>query len=1025
MALAVLLWGSASSFPLNPSLDVSQYAHTSWTARDGFFKGNIYTIAQTPDGYLWLGTEFGLFRFDGVRSIHWQPPAGQQLPDPNINALLAARDGTLWIGTMGGLASWNGRSLTRYPELGPRFVESLVEDRDGTVWAGALFSPNAGPTGLLCAAQSGRMQCYGKDGTFGIAVPGMYEDKSGSFWVLAQSGLWRWRPGPPVHYATTPLEVSALTNSNDGGPLFAVNGGGLMHLVGDKSQPYPILDPGKASGVLSDHDVDANKLLRDRDGGLWIGTVERGLIHVHNGRTDVFTQSNGLSGDVVLSLFEDHEGDIWVATTGGLDRFRELPVTTVSVRQGLSSDASQSVLAATDGSIWIGAHDGLTRLKNGQTSIFRKSCGLPDDDVQSLYQDVHGRIWVATDHGLGYLKEGRFVAIDAVTATPKHLLHFITGDKAGNLWISEHESLLHVLGDRLVERIPWSELGHRESAEVLLSGDEQGGVWLGFWSGGGVEYFKDGRVRAAYSAADGLGQGHVADLEFDRDGALWAATQDGGVSRIKDGRVTTLTTKNGLPCDTIHWTMEDNDRSLWLYTACGLVRIARSEIDAWTANPRRTVQTTIWDAADAVRLRSSAASTFGPRVTKSSDGKLWFLTGVGVQVVDPHHLSFNKLPPPVHIEQMIADRKIYWQNAIGNAAPEVQLPALTHDLTIDYTALSLVAPEKVHFKYRLEGQDPDWREVVNDHEVQYSNLPPRRYRFRVMACNNSGVWNEQGDTLEFSVAPAYYQTNWFLALCAVAVMSFLWLAYRFRVRQVRQEITIGLEAKISERTRIARDLHDTLLQSFHGLLYRFHAVRNLLPGRPDEAIQALDGALIRAEQALDEGRQSIQELRSGLFAENQLDQMLIAIGQELASSHQGQDGTPRFGVIEEGERRALSPIIREEILRITRELLLNAFRHADAHAVEVEIRYGRDVFRLIVRDDGKGIDPKILKEGGRSGHWGMPGVYERARGIGARLEFWSEGGAGTEVRLTIPASVAYERSQNRPRFGLFRRRRQS
>jgi ligand-binding sensor domain-containing protein len=410
--------------------------------------------------------------------------------------------------------------------------------------------------------------------------------------------------------------------------------------------------------MLSDHDVDANKLLRDHDGGLWIGTVEKGLIHVHNGRTDVFTQSNGLSGDVVLSLFEDHEGDIWVATTGGLDRFRELPVTTVSVRQGLSSDASQSVLAATDGSIWIGAHDGLTRLKNGQTSIFRKSSGLPDDDVQSLYQDVDGRIWVATDHGLGYLKDGRFVAINAVTATPKHLLHFITGDMAGNLWVSEHESLLHVLGDRLVEKIPWSELGHRESAEVLLPGDEQGGVWLGFWTGGGVEYFKDGRVRATYSAADGLGQGHVADLEFDRDGALWAATQDGGVSRIKDGRITTLTTRNGLPCDTIHWTMEDNDRSLWLYTACGLVRIARSELDAWIANPRRTVQTTIWDAADAVRLRSSAASTFGPRVTRSSDGKLWFLTGVGVQVVDPHHLAFNELPPQCTLSESLQTQTV-------------------------------------------------------------------------------------------------------------------------------------------------------------------------------------------------------------------------------------------------------------------------------------------------------------------------------------------------------------------------------
>jgi len=1024
IGLAALLWGSISSFALNSSLDVSQYAHTAWTARDGFFRGNIYAIAQTTDGYLWLGTEFGLFRFDGVRSIHWEPPAGQQLPDQNINSLLGARDGTLWIGTMAGLASWNGRTLTRYPEVGPRFVESLVEDRDGTVWVGALFSPNAGPTGLLCAIRNGRTQCYGRDGAFGIAVPGLHVDKSGTLWVLAQSGLWQWSPGPPKRYATTPVEVSALSNSEDGRPLFAVYGGGLMRLVGNKSEPYPILEAGN-SRVLNDHDVDANKLLRDRDGGLWIGTVEKGIIHLHNGRVDIFTQSNGLSGDVVLGLFEDHEGDIWVATTAGLDRFRELPVTTVSAQQGLSSDASQSVLAASDGSIWIGAHDGLTRLKRGQTSIFRKSSGLPDDEVQALYQDAGGRVWVATDYGLAYLKEGRFVAINALASRQKHLLHFITGDNAGNLWISGHESLWHLLDGRVVEKIPWPRLGRRENAEVLLSGREKGGVWLGFWSGGGVEYFRNGKVRATYTAADGLGGGHVADLELDRDGALWASTQDGGLSRIKDGRIATLTTRNGLPCNTVHWTMEDDDHSFWLYTGCGLVRIARSELDAWIADPRRTIQTTVWDAADGIKLRSSAASTFGPRVTGSSDGKIWFLTGVGVQVVDPHHLAFNKLPPPVHIEQIIADGKTDWQNAFGNAASEVQLPALTHDLTIDYTALSLVSPEKVHFKYKLEGQDRDWREVVNDHKVQYSNLPPRHYQFRVIACNNSGVWNEQGDTLGFSVAPAYYQTNWFLALCAIAVLALLWLAYRFKLRQVRQEVTIGLEAKISERTRIARDLHDTLLQSFHGLLYRFHAVRNLLPGQPEEAVQQLDSALIRAEQALDEGRQSIQELRTGLFGENQLDQMLIAIGQEFASSQQDQDGTPSFKVIEEGERRGLSPIIREEIIRITRELLLNAFRHASAHAIEVEIRYGRELFSLIVRDDGKGIEPKVLKEGGRAGHWGIPGVHERARGIGAQLEFWSEAGAGTEVRLTIPGSVGYDRSQRQRRLGLFRPRRQS
>jgi signal transduction histidine kinase len=461
---------------------------------------------------------------------------------------------------------------------------------------------------------------------------------------------------------------------------------------------------------------------------------------------------------------------------------------------------------------------------------------------------------------------------------------------------------------------------------------------------------------------------------------------------------------------------------LWLYTACGLLRIPHSQVDAWISDPARRVEPTLWDATDGA-LPLVDSSHFRPILAKAADGKLWFVTREDIEVVDPHHLADNKFPPPVHIEQVVADQKMYWQSSPGATASSLRLPARTRDVEIDYTGLSLVAPEKMQFRVKLEGQDKDWRTPVNPRHSHYTNLPPGAYRFRVIACNNSGVWNELGDSLEFSIAPAYYQTNWFSALCAVCVLAMLWGAYQLRVRQVRQEVTIGLEAKIGERTRIARELHDTLLQSFHGLLYRFHAARNLLPGRPDEAIQALDSALIRAEQALDEGRQSIQELRSQLSAEDDLNQMLIAIGQELASTPDGKNSSPSFNVIVEGERRGLSPIVREEVLRVARELLQNAFRHAHARAIEAEIRYDKDVFHMIVRDDGIGIDPQVLKDGGRAGHWGMTGVHERAREIGARLEFWSEAGAGTEVRLTLPAALAYQESGNGGRPGLFRKRR--
>ena len=355
-------------------------------------------MAQTPDGYLWLGTEFGLFRFDGVRFLPWQPPAGQQLPDKNINSLLVTRDGSLWIGTFGGLVILRDGRLARPPALHDQFVASLFEDREGTVWAASLSR-----AGLLCAIRSGGAKCSGEDGAFGRAVWTMYEDGSGTLWAGAESGVWRLRPGPPQRYGTR-TELIGLNRTEDGRLLMALHGAGLMQLAGDEVEAYPIRDAVNRNRRLADHEVNANKLLRDRDGGLWIGTVDRGLIHLRDGRADLFRRSDGLSGDVILSLFEDREGNVWVASTGGLDRFRELPVTTISVRQGLSSEATQAVLAATDGSIWVGAANGLTRLKNGQTTIFRTGSGVPDAP-QSLYQDDRGRIWVSTRQGLAYFAD--------------------------------------------------------------------------------------------------------------------------------------------------------------------------------------------------------------------------------------------------------------------------------------------------------------------------------------------------------------------------------------------------------------------------------------------------------------------------------------------------------------------------------------------------------------------------------------------------------------------------------------------
>jgi signal transduction histidine kinase len=383
------------------------------------------------------------------------------------------------------------------------------------------------------------------------------------------------------------------------------------------------------------------------------------------------------------------------------------------------------------------------------------------------------------------------------------------------------------------------------------------------------------------------------------------------------------------------------------------------------------------------------------------------MSGEGsIDIIDPRHLPDNKLPPPVHIEKIVADHKTYWQNLPGATVSSPRLPPRSRDLRIAYTALSLVAPEKVHFRYKLEGQDSDWREVVNDREVQYSNLPPRSYRFRVIASNNSGIWNQQGDVLEFSIAPAYYQTNWFRAACALFLLAIAWAIYQIRVRQLRHDFALAIDARVGERVRIARELHDTLLQSFQGLLPRFQAASQLLPERPLEAKEDLDTGIRQAAEAITEGRDAVQGLRLSTVQTNDLAKAINTLGEELAADPVN-DCCPAFRVTVEGDSRELHPILRDEIYRIAGESLRNAFRHAKAEQIEVEIRYDHEQFRLRVRDDGKGIHPVILSGIAPEGHFGLVGMQERAELIGGTLTVWSEAGDGTEVELRIPAGTAY------------------
>jgi PAS domain-containing protein len=593
---------------------------------------------------------------------------------------------------------------------------------------------------------------------------------------------------------------------------------GLEKLAGKKVESYSLPE---VAGQFT-----PTRLLRTRDGSLWIASWQ-GLLHLHQGRTDIFKAIDGLSADFLVPIFEDREGSVWVGAPDGLDRFRDVAAPTISRNEGLANTAAWSVEATPNGSIWIGTADGLNRWTTGHVTLYRsrKPLGQSHQEdggasgrateiaksglagtPQAIGRDQRGRLWASTSEGVFYFEGDRFIRMSGV---PGGFTEFIVGDAQGNVWLSNGDGLFRLTPELAVRRIPWSQFGHKYSV-ALLPDRRQGGLWLGF-ADGGIAYFKDGEVHASYSVADGLGKGLVSGLRFGSRGTLWAATE-GGLSRIKDGHISTLTSNNGLPCDAVHWSMEDDDHSVWLYMPCGLVRVARSELDAWATDPKHTVQTTIFDASDGVRTPGIAGG-YPPAVATSPDGRIWFLPRDSVSFIDPRHLPYNKLPPPVHIEQITADRKTYdvssMEAPFRAASPDgarlqpastvglyngrLRLPPLVRDLEIDYTALSLVAPEKVLFRYKLEGWDRDWQDAGNRRQAFYSNLPPRNYRFRVTERNNSGVWNKAGTSLDFSVAPAYYQTTWFRLLCGVAFLALLGGIYQLRLRQVARQL--------EERTR--------------------------------------------------------------------------------------------------------------------------------------------------------------------------------------------------------------------------------
>ena len=605
---------------------------------------------------------------------------------------------------------------------------------------------------------------------------------------------------------------------------------------------------------------------------------------------------------------------------------------------------------------------------------------------------MRGRLWIGVDSSLVVLDRGRFVPIQKPDGRSLGIVLGIAEDAAGNEWALTSGKLFRIEGLKVQKQISLPQKC------FSIVGDSKEGVWLGCVNGDLAHYYNDRsdtfpRVSATY----------IRQLLPDSMGGLWAVTDD-MLMWWNNNNSATLTTRNGLPCDETYAVVKDEAGGLWIYARCGVLSLAASELARWHQNPSVQVKVGVLDVYDGALPRITPLQ---PQATRSLDGRLWFVNNNLVQTLNPRNSPRNELPPNVVVERFAAKEVNY------PVQRDLKLPALIRNLEIDYTALSFVVPQKVRFRYKLEGKDTSWQEAGVRRQAFYTDLAPGSYRFRVIACNNDGVWNLDGATVDFAVAAAWYQTGWFRASCAVAFFFLLWAIYRLRILQLRRQFAIGLEARVNERTRIARELHDTLLQSLHGVLMSFQRADNLLPDRPIGG-EAKAWKRDRSGRPGD-NREPRCGARIAIIDASRTNDFALAIrtlGEELAAK-QTSDSLPVFDVVVEGTSRDLNPILRDDVYRIAGEAMRNALEHAQARRIEVELHYDKHGLRLRVRDDGKGIDPEILRNQGRSGHFGVQGMRERTELVGGRLEIWSERDSGTEVELSIPASIAYVASGRR------------
>lgn len=971
--------------PMQPR-HLMQLQHTVWTARDGI-PAVANALAQTRDGYLWIGASDGVVRFDGISFERFDPGPGA-LPDTDVYALHARADGSLWVGwRMGGITRIERGKITNVAQgdgIPNGSIWGFAEDRSGRLWA-------AGLAGLARFDGTRWHQIGPDDGFTARTASAVFADRDGTVAVFSERGLFLLAPGATRFAAPIagPTVRQPPLRAPDG-TLYTMQKEGIRvidTLAGYGARTHPL---------LVDYGDEVNGfMLASADGALWFDT-EAGLIRQPDAEraavvpgtqrspgAQLIRRETGLSGRIVVAMLEDRDGAVWIATDGGLDRFRRasaVPLLHDGEPQALHH---MDILANPDNSVDLfGRTTPFAWLHGGMDGVSKRP-GATVARVQLRARD--GSLWRGVGRRLDYIPPGgaqRSVALPDDTP-PTAMVHALAEGADGALWVSAIQAGVQRYKDGIWDRDTRLPRAGMDTA-LSLGVDRQGRLWTGYRENR-IVMRTDAGVRT-FDAAGGLQLGQVTALR-DVHGALWAFGSNGAA--ILQGERFVPLQFSGFELRSVAAVADAPDGALWLNTGVGLVRIDAAAAKAAASAPLVPVPARRYGPLD--NVVGSVGSLDQQSIAVTGDGVVWFSTSAGVFWLDQRQGAVQADAPTVQITRAHA-------GATVNDPITVTLAAGQRNVSFDYTAPVLALAERVRYRYRLHGYDDAWQDAGARHQAYYTGLEPGRYRFEVIASTPQGAWTGAPASVEVQVQPQFQQTLWFKLLIASLGLGALYSLHRLRLHVVERRLRALAQVQQAERARIARELHDTLLQAIQALVLRFHILAARLPAA-DPLHLEMERALDTADDVLQDGRDRVQGLRVDHVPSGDLAAALRREGALLAREH-----GPALVVTCLGTVRALAPACEVQCYRIALEAIGNAMHHSGAAGVNVTLAWRPEAFVVTVADDGRGIPADVIAHG-RNRHFGLQGMRERAADIGATLAF--DTAAGTTVTLTVPAPRAY------------------